>query len=829
MNFPRYSNIYPELKEVLYTRAAQTTNIYQQGGVSGLTSWIRVISAVNEGLVMESIHSGKAENFKSVYGNNEEPGILGYALDMTTPIKIDGTGRGLRPSPVITSVKIDEKARGSLKTTNFTIKCFTLEQVNKIQKYFMEPGFHVLVECGWNVRDSYDQRIGGGGDITACEIASYDNWNVIREKRKLSKYQYDATLGIVVGGGVKFGDGETYELDVKISGAGIAAEYMQTHRSGNSTNSAEDGTTQSFTAAKIGESTPGVALFKQMFNMLPQFKKLIDIKNWHKNPDVNGVNWAYKGNFVNFDEEARDTLAEALSKGTTITNKAGDSVKMPTNVDLFDSERFIRFELAVEIMNKFIVDLKSKPSECANIDTKNLEINIKDTPIRAFPHMWSTDKSVLYVPNATAPNFSLKKSLFGDPEEQIKYINYDDLNNNDNIANLHPLVDEAPSDDERASLNGSANDPATGQSRPVPFAFPCTYDLDDTVQSYSCDDTVLPFTEKAGFWGWLKDLYINFDFFIECLNKPNFNSRDVLYEMLNGMSSGCNSIWNFQIMEQPKTDDENGPSELKVVDFNFTGVTEPDDEDIATFQTRGTESPFQSVSFDMSVQGAMMSSVMIKKMSNNTKDASGDDKVVMLGSVFDKESEDKVGTILMRQQLANSESEEEADTTESDGGEGEDPLEEARAKAYEIFSQRAGVFSRYQDRKQIQSGVGKDGTTENIKEAIETLICIGTWNDATALKSVELIDRGLKSAVTGEQSKSNNNVQNPPLGLASVSFTVHGVSGFKVGDKVRFEGIPSKYGYPNFFQVMSVGHSISGNQWVTDVKTEMRMIGTEEA
>ena len=830
MFFPKYSNIYPELKEVLYNRAAQTTNVYQQGGVSGLTSWIRVISSVEvgdtNGLVMQSIHGG--QNFDSVYGNNEKPGMLGYALDMKTPVEIDGIGRGLRPSPIITGVSINEMARGSLKQTEFTVKCFTKEQMNKLQKFLLEPGFHILVECGWNVADSYNQRIGGGGEIDPCQMAAYDNWNVVREKRKLSNYQYDATLGIVVGGGVAFADGETYELKVKISGAGIAAEYMQTHRGGNSTDSAGDGQEEPFPPENVGKSTPGQQLFKQMFNSLPKFKQSSVIKKWSSNNDKKGNNWAYEGNYVNFDEVARDTLSEALQKGTTITNKGGDSVKIPTNVEIFDKERFIRFELAVEILNDFIVDLESQPSDCPDLDTKNLTINIKDTPIKAFPHMWSTDKSTLYIPNTTAPNFSLKKSLWGEPGEEINYINYDDLNNNDNIANLHPLVEEAPSGDERAEKNGSANDPATGQSRPVPFAFPCLYDLDESVITHDCDDTVLPLTEKRGFWGWLKDLYINYDFFVECLNKPNFNTRDVLYEMLNGLSSGCNSLWDFQIMEQPKTNDPKGPAELRVVDFNFTGKTEPDDEDMATFQTRGTQSPFTSVNFNMSVQGAMMSSIMIKKMSKNKKDASGDSPPIMFGSVFDETSVDRVGTILMRQQLDGQDS--ESDSTDAADEEGEPTEEEtAKAKAFEVFAQRAGLFSRYQDRKQVLSGVGKDGTTENVKEAIETLLCIGTWNDPTALKSVELIDRGLKeAAVSGEQSKSDNNSQNPPLGLAQVDFTVHGVSGFKVGDKVRFDGIPDKYGYPNFFQVMKVGHSISGNQWFTDVKTEMRMIGTEE-
>lgn len=831
MFFPKYSNIYPELKEVLYTRAAQTSNVYQQGGVSGLSSWIRVISSVEvggtNGLVLESIHGG--QSFGSVYGDNEKPGILGYALDMTTPVEIDGVGRGLRPSPIITGVSINEMARGSLKQSEFTIKCFTKEQMNKLQKFFLEPGFHILIECGWNVADSYNQRIGGGGAIDPCQMAAYDNWNVVKEKRKLSKYQYDATLGIVVGGGVSFSDGESYELKVKVSGAGIAAEYMQTHRGGNSTDSSGDSTKPPFTASSVGKSKPGQQLFQQMYNSLPKFKQSKKIYDWNAGTDASGNSWAYEGNFVNFDEVARDTLSEALQKGTTITNKGGDSVKIPTNVEIFDKERFIRFELAVAILNDFVIDLKSEPSECPNLDTKNLTINIKDTPIKAFPHMWSTDKSTLYIANSTAPNFSLKKSLFGEPDEEIKYINFDDLNNNDNVANLHPLVEAAPEGDERAELNGSANDPALGQSRPVPFAFPCLYDLDESVITHDCDDTVLPLTESRGFWGWLKDLYINYDFFVECLNKPNFNTRDVLYEMLNGLSSGCNSLWNFQIMEQPKTDDPNGPTELRVVDFNFTGKTEPDDEDMATFQTRGTQSPFTSVNFNMSVQGAMMSSIMIKKMSGNKKDGSGDSQPIMFGSVFDETSVDRVGSILMKQQLDGQES--DSDAGDADTGDEDEPTEEeiAQAKAFEVFAQRAGLFSRYQDRKQVLSGVGKDGTTENVKEAIETLLCIGTWNDPTALKSVELIDRGLKSSVvSGDQPKSDNNTQNPPLGLAQVDFTVHGVSGFKVGDKVRFNGIPDKYGYPNFFQVMKVGHSISGNQWMTDVKTEMRMIGTEE-
>ena len=76
---------------------------------------------------MESIH--KPESFEQRYGNNSKPGILGYDL-AGNPVEV--SGRGFRPSPVITTFSIEETQQGALKNTNFTIRCFTLEQLNEI-------------------------------------------------------------------------------------------------------------------------------------------------------------------------------------------------------------------------------------------------------------------------------------------------------------------------------------------------------------------------------------------------------------------------------------------------------------------------------------------------------------------------------------------------------------------------------------------------------------------------------------------------------------------------------------------------------------------------
>lgn len=840
--FPCYSNIYPELKKVLDSRAINTNKTVLDekirdpktgeltdrkeniGGVSGLSTWIRVISAAGDGLVLQSIH--KPESFQQRYGDTTKPGIIGYALDMTTPVEVETPSRGLRPSPIITSFSIEENQNGALKLVNFTIRCFTLEQVNVVSKYFLEPGFYVLSEWGWNVQKSYSQRVGGGGTITPCDIAKYNNWAHLKNKRRDSEYQYDASLGIVTGGGVKFGDSETYDIEVKTAGQGQVAEYMQLSMGGNKTDGSDGNNAESFEPEKIGESKPGVALFKQMFNDLPKPKKTPTIRNWANTKDSSGVDWAYEGNFVNFDSEIKQYLLDTLTKGATIRNKSGDKLEIPTDVALFDEERFIRFELAMAIFNSYVVDLKSKDTDCPDVKSESLRIEIDNVAIKAFPHMFSTDKSVLYIPNTQAPNFGLREALVNAKRETpIKFINYKELSNKDFQQNLHPLVDSAPAGDERAEKNGSAYDPATGQSRPVPYAFPCLYDLDETVLDFTADDEVKARKEKAGYWGWLKDLYINFDFFVDCMEKSNMNSRDVLFELVNGMSSACNSIWDFQLREGPAPQDPNGPNILTIEDVNFTGHIDKDVIDgIAVYQARGTKSPFTSFSWDMGIPGAQQSSIMIKKYTDNKVDGTADTPPVLYGSVFSDPNTfaDQVGTKLLR--LI------EADQTEEEESEPEE-APPANAKSFELFANKAGVFSRIQNRK------GKIDIVENLTDkekakkdngTIESLLCVGTWDDKAALKTVELIDRGMVNGIPSDVTKEYSNRVNPIPGLAKVQFQVHGVSGFKIADMMQFDGIPLKFGPPSFYQVTKVAHSISGNSWFTDITCDFRLIGEED-
>jgi hypothetical protein len=813
-SFPQYSNIYPQLAKLLKQRGGNTRPI-QQGGVSGLSTWFRLVSAVSAGknstgLVLETIGQ-KSTTFETNYGNQSKAGILGYSLDKKA-IQIS-TGRGLRPSPIITAVSVDEKAEGGSRTAIVKITAFTSEQADALAAYFLEPGFHLLCEWGWNTSRSVSEKCGGGNSITPCDIVQYDNWKTIKRKREQSGYTYDAVLGIVVGGGMSFGDNETYELEIKVTGVGNVAEYMQTHRDANKIDTATKDSSSTFSSQDIdsalGAKNLGRALFMQMFNELPGQKRTKLVQKLVDNPL-----WADEANFVNMDKVVRETLSDAMSDGAELKSQdASKDAKIPKDIPLITTDRFIRFELACEIINSYPINLKPQSTGCDK-QSRNQTIKIENTVCAAFPHMFSTDKSKLYIPNTTAPNFNLLNALSA-KEELKEFINFTDLNNSANLANLHPLGGANTPTNE----NGSKMDFAMKQSRPVPYAFPATYNLS---LKNAVDSSFKEVKEDAGFWGHLKNLYINFDFFVECISKPNFVVRDVFYEMLNGMSSACNSLWRFQIMET--INPTNGDLELSVVDLNFSGQVQM--EDVTTFQARGTTTPFVSCDFSVETPGAMISSQVQKKLNSSVEHSPELNPRPMRGNVFSR-NEDKVGTILQGLKVENPEEDVVKDNNApATTNKSADEMEaEARTLNYEYYTKTGAVLPKLQDRN------GKLDITKSFIDiasndaTIEELLMVGAWSDTSALRQVFLIDKGIVKGTAGSQKPEVNKTQNPPFGLASFNFRVHGVSGFKVGDKFRIDGLPKKFGAPCFFQIVKVDHSIEGMSWWTDIKGELRVIG----
>ena len=77
--------------------------------------------------------------------------------------------------------------------------------------------------------------------------------------------------------------------------------------------------------------------------------------------------------------------------------------------------------------------------------------------------------------------------------------------------------------------------------------------------------------------------------------------------------------------------------------MNFLGKVNPYPDGMAIFQARGTKSPFIKSDFSVDTPGAMMSSVVQKKMADGTLDGSNEGPRPLFGNVFSTDKIDRAG------------------------------------------------------------------------------------------------------------------------------------------------------------------------------------------
>jgi hypothetical protein len=849
-SWPNFGYPYPGIFDRLNDRGGnnQPKNyLGVNGGVGGLMPWIRVLSSLgvsgpeasDGGLILQSNYP--SDGFSSRYGTGYgSSGIVGYEFDMKTPLKVKG--RPSRPSPIVSNLNIDESDVGRKKIT-FSITCYTLEHMEAIAKYFVEPGFYVLVEWGWNTKKAQQQWAGnwandGKGEVTPCQMAQYAMWNHIKSKREASQFTYDAALGLVTNSGIKFGDNETYIFDVTLTSLGEVAEYMQSHKS-TPTADVKLESSLSFepdeisTSEKDSEVSLGQSLFKQMFNELPGHKRTSEIKSWvDKSLGQPGtmkvpafvdfeldqicptdIRWDDQSSYMNMDKTIVSGYIDSLKKGETLSKANGKDLQVPSDQPFLSKERFIRFELAVDILNK-ISAIQEENSLCGKAKNANrLRIDIDSTICGAFPQMYSANEKTLYIPNPKAPLFNLTGAFSG--KKDVSFLDLSTLG--EETQNLHPRTSSTKYTGTREK-NGAS----------TPHAFPSQYELKVEDNKWECDDSMISYTKPKEWWGWLKNLYINFDFFCAQLDSSNFTVKDVLVECLNGMSSAVNSHWQFEITSGPKADD--GTNTLRVVDKNFTDTRNIDISKINEnrLQSRGLKSPFIDFTFETTTPAAMQNSIIQKRLNNesNVEPHPELGVVAIRGGVF-SEDIDMVATIVSNIKYKAS----EVESTEESSNEPVTPKKEPtkdenRTKNFEAFMKYAGVFVKAMDRAFAEESIDEmdDFAKNPAFTKLDELFVVGTWRDTNLLKKIQLINKGQNSELYGDKEKESQ--AQSAFGTAQITFKVHGVSGFKRGDVLRFDGLPKQFSDPHFWEVKGMEHSIAQDGWYTSITCGMRTNGT---
>ena len=851
---------WPKLTDIDSTIFSNVTRGTKYGfAASQRVCWARVfagaVSAKSQGLILSSTNSadvfkGTGEAKRTIYGNENSSGDIGVTWDNKI---LTSAGGPLRPSPGITGLQIKEGKDQISRECVLKLKCFSLEQMEMIQKYFLEPGYSLCIEYGWNSPSGVSKMIKTGNvDSIIAQAASnnlnYDNLHAIRVG---SFGDYDSFLGFIVGGTVS-SDGDKWDVDVKLRGAPGLPTFLQSQ---NKTLKI-DQTTKTI-IAKAGEpKLYGVAeteaagtgeirrdrRFKQMFNQLPAQRQLDEVRKLNTK-----FQW---WDFLNFDAVVNKSITTYASPGylAKIFTGASSEIKIGKATiekeKLFSKNRYIRFGTAVTILNT------NGEFTAYNIGGKkvNVTVDIDDAKIGAFPNMFSTKASKLVIPG-WMPDFA------------VYFLN---------DGEISQLADGVLS--SAGTTYGPANNRIPGYGA---FVEP--------------DALVEPggFNEKAGYWGYLKNLYINFDVFTEKLQQKNKTVREVLLDMLNEMASAVNSFWNFQVVEQ-KT--KSGDIIISVIDENWVGQKEGTSK---TFYHSGPNCVFLESSLDISLPSEMTNQIVSRRLAlaNNP-----DEPIVGVGGFFESSTDLFLKTVtdsggnprktLTEEEKKAQEEKEKAEVKAAatpaststqeliDGNESailaineklnaqikiinsrtatEAERNAASTERKNLQKQKNEAFdkiSELKSKKNEQVKTEKEAEEKNKETAIANNLAkidvlpmpdlydmgnITAIEDIAQFKSRFIIycldDEPLFDRLKNDAFAKKHNTDKNKKGTLShplpikYNFKVLGTSGFRRGDTFNVFGIPAKYAKHGIFQITQIEHNVDNMLWTTSVTGDYRQI-----
>ena len=566
-------SVQPFFSEIAgYARAKINSRGKSNKAASALSAYVIAASYADPGLVITSnpqwplIGAGK-----SIYGTTNTNGSVGTTLgggEVAASVTLDQS-QGLRPIPIITNMEVEEQnaddgAANFSRIAKFTIRCFSLGQMEKVTEHFLEPGISIFLQWGWNT--TAGSTPWGTSVARASLLKDFSNTN---QHRINTGGESDTYLGFVTGGNVEMNN-DYWDITVNCRGFLELPAYV---------GAADNGKTEAQKAAHGGGTLPEPLEYSGneisaetdaskkrwmiAFNDLPSNKRTAVVKGLEsKLADI--------GNFINFDTGVADSINSTTKQGFwaglfggDVTVKFGSAeAELAEDTKIVSEERYIRFGALMQIIN-------ANELEGLKLGAGVLPFAIRSdrTACSAFERVFSTDKTKLFIPNPNTP-----------------------------AADFTAI---AANGGVQTDFKGNADNRVSSKSG-VKFQFP---EQTLTGKTFAGSEAMVKQNYQAG---WLDNLYVNFDFAKKILETKSLATKDALYQILNGMSGAAGSIWDFQIVDLPN---ENNINQLHIVDNNLSYGATHNNPFVAT----GTNSPFLEVGMSMDISGQMANQIMLEK------------------------------------------------------------------------------------------------------------------------------------------------------------------------------------------------------------------------
>ncbi len=699
-----------------------------------------------------------------------------------------------RPTFGITSMEMDFKGTmGSTRSITLNFQCWTLEDLENLEKIYMIPGMSIIIEWGWSLT-SKGVRVLPNNDFLKTPSPD-DNYlsNTMKSiiaNRSAYDGNYDGFIGVVTNFNYSLNKDLGFDCSIEIIGPGeMFLEESAINNSGKCKDSTEGGKSKSNYEAemniiyKMGMDTE----FIDKKNAEDQTISIIQQK-WEtaaREYDKKQRNWAesmYEGAFesVNPNQVREEVfiswakfvrtingmmgLVKATESGTATTATApgakGSNPKLGLDY------------IPITVLPKFI---SADPRICTfkpiNMDADNGKRRQQYIEIKSLEPPEETPDEKAIKANASVKEKTLEYA--GDVIESgfvqiTKGIKYVDQAINEGYFSPWKTNTKLPEEGlyPQSGLP-SLTDPAFAKEQILKFG--------DKVDIENESKNASKITSESGV-GYLNNIFINAGYLRDLLEaEENLSMEDFLSKILADLNECAGGLWNLQYVV---TDEDT--SRLHIYDANYTSAE----------SRNGGVKPYQF----------SLNKISLLDVTVESKLVDGFKEMVLY------------------------------DSSATDNG-----TNNASTKGSKLYA--ASIIDGFKGKdanKSVEECSPNPNQTAKIQSDVEADL------DAAYFLLIDAVDdeavSGAKNAIkqfltfleeyfpaTTKTLPRNNNVLLP----FSFSVTIDGFSGLTWGNAINFDHFPKRYDQKIYFQITKIKHSINPDQWNTSLETVMRLRNTE--
>jgi len=812
------------------------------------------------------------------------------------------------PIPGITSIDaVVQKERIRKITINW--KCYGYAQLEYMTPYFLSPKISAFVEFGWNhfnPTSLLDLRTTNLNNLR--ELFS-NSGSLLYDKNIRESYGlYDVTMGIVSGFDFSSQDGITFDCKTEIMSkhANYSGVLINSKASvsSNTEKTAVQSTFSEYLEKRLTKIPNCILQSKNFMVPLDADEEKAQTEGTFISSNLE----FYKFDDGKYTSNGKKRAEDRVFLGRRDQYKDGEIKRGSTKYDWDYSDQkdiWVTFGFLIELANVFFtkqIELIKASDTGSNSPNKNnyflYEIDVDEVKVGSHPNLISCDGSTLLIPNSVAPKYNMgwqfpstdvndndyqKQTGFGNPaifsSQNAKTVTakgIKDLSPIDKTlikifktgkkaTGIKPPLGEPGFFSSLGSLVGIGDlaDVENNANKPTPPLSIMRDDLDGIINRFryrtqgNKNEHTFAFPQmkddtndtkiKAGYWGYLKDLYINKNIIIECA-KSSDTVENFYNTLLDKINTAAGKIWDLAVIEDV--------DKLKIIDKKFIQYNTLK---IYQFDVGATNKFIKSINFTAQLSNVAANQVISSASTNKSVDGSpnGDatsnqtlnfpygDRFYINVPTNPRKIDENLETI---KQLQNSPENiggnkggsyimsfksygpsvalpSRADAAAARGPRTTTPLNPniptppSRASAAAAMGPRTTtpLNPNIPTPPSRASAMGPRTTSSNQSSEKES-----GWN----IVNLVLPNESLLLALLNDMDFTNNsNIYGGQQPGFNVEMTLQGISGLRTFQLFSLKNLPSPYSEREIMcQIVDISHKIDAGNWTTTIKAGIRSI-----